>query len=75
MDHHNKRNLESLKLTSSEPDKEIHLMRNFSRTSLDLPVPDPYYGGEKDFDEVYRILDEAMEGFLSHILSKHSLIS
>jgi protein-tyrosine phosphatase len=38
-----------------------------------LPVPDPYYGGEEDFEEIFRILDEAIESFLTKIKEIHQL--
>ena len=67
MDSSNLRNLEVLKLQSRFPNKEIFLMRNFAAEETGLPVPDPYYGGEKEFEEVYAILDEALDGFLNHL--------
>ena len=72
MDSSNLRNLEVLKLQSRFPNKEIFLMRNFAAEETGLPVPDPYYGGEKEFEEVYAILDEALDGFLNHL--KKSLV-
>lgn len=67
MDSNNLENLKQLKLQSRFPDIEIFLMRNFTAGSLGLPVPDPYYGGESEFEEVYHILEEALNGFLSHL--------
>ena len=71
MDSSNLRNLEVLKLQSRFPNKEIFLMRNFAAEETGLPVPDPYYGGEKEFEEVYAILDEALDGFLNHLKKGH----
>jgi protein-tyrosine phosphatase len=48
-------------------------MRNFIPEWQGLPVPDPYYGGEEGFDEIYQILDEAIEGFLEKIKVSHQL--
>ena len=33
----------------------------------DLEVPDPYYGGEQGFIEVYNLLDEATDAILEKI--------
>lgn len=33
-------------------------------------VPDPYYGGQEDFEQVYQILDVAVAQFLNHIKAK-----
>jgi protein-tyrosine phosphatase len=67
MDEHNLKNLNQLKEKTAYPTKEVFLMRNFVSGSAGLPVPDPYYGGEKEFEEVYAILDEALDGFLNHL--------
>ena len=67
MDSSNHRNLELLKLQSRFPNKEIYLMRDFAGGETGLAVPDPYYGGEKEFEEVYAILEEALDGFLNHL--------
>jgi protein-tyrosine-phosphatase len=71
MDSSNLRNLEVLKLQSRFPNKEIFLMRNFAPGETGLAVPDPYYGGEEDFENVYRILDNALDGLISHLKVAH----
>jgi protein-tyrosine-phosphatase len=71
MDSTNLRNLEVLKLQSRFPNKEIFLMRNFAAGEAGLAVPDPYYGGEEDFENVYRILDNALDGLISHLKGAH----
>lgn len=73
MDDNNLRNLNNLKIRFSFPDKEIFLMRDFVQGWEGLPVPDPYYGGEEDFEEIFRILDEAIESFLTKIKEIHQL--
>jgi protein-tyrosine-phosphatase len=71
MDSSNLRNLEVLKLQSRFPNKEIFLMRNFAAGEMDLAVPDPYYGGEEDFENVFRILGAALDGFIGHLKIAH----
>ena len=71
MDSSNLRNLEVLKLQSRFPNKEIFLMRNFAAGETGLAVPDPYYGGEEDFENVYHILDAALDGLISHLKVAH----
>jgi len=71
MDSSNLRNLEVLKLQSRFPNKEIFLMRNFAAEETGLAVPDPYYGSEEDFENVYRILDAALDGLISHLKIAH----
>ncbi|HCX75203.1 MAG TPA: protein tyrosine phosphatase, partial [Algoriphagus sp.] len=53
--------------------KEIHLMRDFVPGNEGLSVPDPYYGGEEGFLEIYRILDEAIDHFLNQVKVTHQL--
>lgn len=71
MDEHNLKNLNQLKEKTAFATKEVYLMRNFVAGVTGLPVPDPYYGGDKEFEEVYAILDEAMDGFLNHLKKAH----
>jgi protein-tyrosine phosphatase len=73
MDDNNLRNLNNLKTRYNFPDKEIYLMRNFVPGWEGLPVPDPYYGGDEGFEEVYQILDQAIEEFLTKIKEIHQL--
>lgn len=36
-------------------------------------VPDPYYGGEKGFQEVFDILDRTLEEFIKHLMQEYRL--
>ena len=51
------------------PAAKVHLMRDFSLNNdrKGLSVPDPWGHGEDAFEEVYRILDDAVAGFLHHV--------
>lgn len=73
MDDNNLRNLNNLKVRFNFPDKKIHLMRDFVLGWEGLPVPDPYYGGEEGFQEIYQILDRSIEEFLTKIKEVHQL--
>lgn len=73
MDDSNLRNLNNLKTRFGFPEKEIFMMRDFVPESEGLSVPDPYYGGEEGFIEIYRILDEAIGHFLSQIQENHQI--
>ena len=42
----------------------------YSKKNNSLDVPDPYYGGEKGFEVVLDLLEEACEGFLTCLLKK-----
>lgn len=73
MDDHNLRNLNNLKVRYGFGNKEIHLMRDFVTETQGLSVPDPYYGGEEGFEEIYQILDEALDCFLTQVKATHHL--
>ncbi len=38
-----------------------------------IDVPDPYYGGQKDFDLVYRLIEEETARLLKRLISQYSL--
>jgi protein-tyrosine phosphatase len=49
---------------------KVDLMRNYDSVSHGSEVPDPYYGGESHFQEVFEILDRSMENFIDHLEKK-----
>jgi protein-tyrosine phosphatase len=65
MDRSNHKNILSLK-GADEYASKILLMRSFDPKSGD-EVPDPYYGGEQGFQEVFEILDRSTEAFLNYL--------
>jgi len=66
MDHSNYRNILKLLKDESHADK-VMLMRAFDSVGKDEEVPDPYYGGERNFQEVFEILDRSTENLLNHL--------
>lgn len=46
---------------------KVKMMREFDPLTGSGEVPDPYYGGEKGFQEVFDILDRTMEKFIDHL--------
>jgi protein-tyrosine phosphatase len=69
MDSENLRALRSL-AADEEQRGRIHLLREFdpaSAGSADLDVPDPYYGGEDGFEQVYDLVHAACAGLLEGI--------
>ncbi|GMQ31251.1 low molecular weight protein-tyrosine-phosphatase [Algoriphagus confluentis] len=73
MDESNLHSLNQMKKRYNFPDKEIYLMRDFVEGHEGLPVPDPYYGGEKEFEDIYQILDQSIDGFLEKVKETHQL--
>lgn len=58
-----------IRLADTEDKKvKVHLMLNESHPNKDLEVPDPYFGGEQGFIEVYNLLDEATDAVITNRL-------
>lgn len=69
MDQNNYRNI--FKLASAEKHKDkIKLMREFDPVCAG-DVPDPYYGTEENFQEVFDILNRSMDRLILHLHEKH----
>jgi protein-tyrosine phosphatase len=51
---------------------KIKLMRDFDPKAKGAEVPDPYHGGEKDFQEVFDILDRCTTNFVEHLREVYS---
>jgi protein-tyrosine phosphatase len=46
---------------------KIKLMRSFDSVGKKEPVPDPYYGTEADFQNVFDILDRSIDNLLNEL--------
>jgi len=66
MDKSNQVNLLNLPGADSFQDK-IKLMRTFDPLHPGADVPDPYYGGEEDFQEVFEILDRSTRTLIEYL--------
>lgn len=60
MDTSNYQNIVDLAEDTSDRAK-VRLILNESEPNSDRSVPDPYYGGDQGFENVYQMLDEACE--------------
>jgi protein-tyrosine phosphatase len=67
MDSSNFRNIHLI-LKDEKHKPKIQMMRDYDPQGKG-DVPDPYYGGEKNFQEVFEILDRTMDGFLDKLES------
>jgi len=68
MDLSNQKNI--LSLARNEKDRsKVKLVLNEIDPSKDLEVPDPYYGGEQGFIDVFNLLDEATNSIIEKIKS------
>jgi protein-tyrosine phosphatase len=48
-------------------------MRQFEVEPADMNVPDPYFGGQQGFEEVYQMLLRTNNRFLDYIIEQHQL--
>ncbi|WP_339701489.1 low molecular weight protein-tyrosine-phosphatase [uncultured Marixanthomonas sp.] len=66
MDNSNKENV--LKLAKTEEDKQkVQLILDEIFPGENVDVPDPYYGGNSGFDNVYDMIDQACEKIANRI--------
>jgi protein-tyrosine phosphatase len=66
MDSSNYDNIIRLAETQEDHDK-VHMILNEITPNSNAEVPDPYYGGEQGFEDVYQMLDEACSRFAAKI--------
>ena len=60
MDNSNRENVLQL-ASSKEQAEKVRLIMDELFPGENMDVPDPYYGGDHGFDQVYRMLDEACQ--------------
>lgn len=63
MDEANLKDIEALAHRHGIENKAV-LLRTLVPNTTDLNVPDPYYGGEEGFEEIYQILSECCSYYL-----------
>lgn len=66
MDEHNYQNIMRLPNASANATK-VFMMRDFDTKGKGEDVPDPYYGGEGGFDNVFEILGRSIEAFIQEL--------
>ncbi len=69
MDHSNLRDMLALSPTA-ELAKKAHAVMDFAAGRTERDVPDPYWGGAAEFERVYQLLTQALEGVLDHVKGK-----
>lgn len=62
-------NLRNARALTRDPDLtgRIALFRDFDPEPGDRNVPDPYYGGDEGFEEVYAIVERTARAVLTHL--------
>ena len=71
MDSANLQDLESMR--PAHYSGHLGLFLEFARGDSHAEVPDPYYGGEKGFELVFDLVEDASQGLLEHICVQHEL--
>jgi protein-tyrosine phosphatase len=60
-----------VELARNEKDiQKVELILNILHPDLNMPVPDPYFGGETGFENVYNLLDQACDRIVFNIQKK-----
>ncbi len=54
--------------------RKLRRLTEFCHRYPDAVVPDPYYGGEPDFEHVLNLVEDACDGLLSHVQKRLSTI-
>ena len=65
MDRNNLKNVERLK--PSDDQARIILMREYDEYEIGFDVPDPYYGGEDGFQQVFEILNRSVAKLIQEL--------
>ena len=73
MDESNLRDLEEIQAGVEGARAELVKMRHFDPQDPDGNVPDPYYGGQRGFEDVYEMLLRTNENFIEYLVEKHQL--
>lgn len=68
MDHSNR--LELIAMAGQSNRHKVRLLLEFADIAGSDEVPDPYYGGDRGFDQVLDLIEQASEGLLDHILDQ-----
>lgn len=70
MDRSNYHNI--TRLANSRNRSKVVMMRDFDPGHAGEEVPDPYYGNQKHFEEVYEILYRSLSGFMEFLVRTES---
>jgi protein-tyrosine phosphatase len=53
---------------------QVQMLREYDEAAAgDLAVPDPYYGGERGFENVHDMVERSCRSLLDHLRSKHGI--
>lgn len=66
MDESNYQNILML-ARDAEDENKVQMILNETHLNKNFPVPDPYYGGNQGFENVYKMLDESCENIANKL--------
>ena len=59
---------------NSDSRSRVFLLRSFDpATSVEYNVPDPYYGTQDDFEDVFIICKRSLDGFIRYLISENRI--
>jgi protein-tyrosine phosphatase len=71
MDQYNFEDL--IRIQNTEGKAQLVLMRNYDDQGKGEDVPDPYYGGNTGFQNVFDILNRSIDNFLDKLIEENKL--
>ena len=72
MDSNNLHDIKRIK-TGLKNKSKIILMRDYDTEEAGTDVPDPYFGGDKGFEDVFSILNRSCRNMLNELVEEHGL--
>ncbi len=69
MDEENLAGIERLKAAAGAARARVHRLREWDPAADHADVPDPYYGGDRGFEDVHDIVERSCAGLLDHVLA------
>jgi protein-tyrosine phosphatase len=66
MDHSNYENVVALARNKQDKEK-VDLLLNLSNPNKNIEVPDPYFGGEEGFQQVFNLIDQATDRLIEQL--------
>lgn len=57
-------------IVNTEDKSKIYRMVDFCKELQATHIPDPYYGGDKGFDNVINLLEDACQGLFEKVINK-----
>lgn len=73
MDKYNYQDIKFLEQSVNNSIAKVFMMREFDNDNYQEDVPDPYYGNDKDFKEVFDILNKSCNNFFNYLRKENNL--